>query len=50
MLGWPVGVQYLAMPAGSALALVFVLHETALVAAGRLPGSEGEPAVPLPAE
>jgi TRAP-type transport system small permease protein len=34
VLHWPVGVQYLAMPVGSALALVFVVYETVLVARG----------------
>ncbi|WP_439495301.1 TRAP transporter small permease [Bosea sp. (in: a-proteobacteria)] len=34
VLHWPIGVQYLAMPVGSALALVFVLYETALLARG----------------
>ncbi len=50
MLGWPVGVQYLSMPAGSALALVFVIHETALVAAGRLVRPDGDLLPPAPAE
>jgi len=34
VLHWPMGIQYLAMPVGSALALVFVLYETALLARG----------------
>jgi len=34
VLYWPVGLQYLAMPVGSALALLFVIYETILVAAG----------------
>jgi TRAP-type transport system small permease protein len=34
VLNWPVGIQYLAMPVGSALALVFVIYEAILVAAG----------------
>jgi len=34
VLYWPVGLQYLAMPVGSALALIFVVHETMLVARG----------------
>jgi TRAP-type transport system small permease protein len=34
VLGWPVGVQYLAMPVGSGLALVFVLYETVLALKG----------------
>jgi len=34
VLHWPMGVQYLAMPAGSALALLFVLYETLLVVKG----------------
>jgi TRAP-type C4-dicarboxylate transport system permease small subunit len=35
VLHWPMGAQYLAMPVGSALALVFLLHETMLVASGK---------------
>lgn len=35
VLHWPIGVQYLAMPAGSAFALVFVIYETVLLAMGR---------------
>lgn len=50
MLGWPVGVQYMAMPAGSALALVFVLYETALVIAGEQPRPDDEITLQLPAE
>lgn len=34
VLHWPVGVQYLAMPVGSALALIFVLYETVLLIRG----------------
>jgi TRAP-type transport system small permease protein len=34
VLHWPIGIQYLAMPAGSALTLLFVLYETVLVATG----------------
>ncbi len=30
----PMGLQYLAMPAGSALALIFVIYETVLIARG----------------
>jgi TRAP-type C4-dicarboxylate transport system permease small subunit len=38
VLHWPMGVQYLAMPVGSALALVFVLYEIALLMRGeRIP-------------
>lgn len=37
VLGWPVGVQYLAMPVGSGLALVYVAHETALLRLGAAP-------------
>jgi TRAP-type transport system small permease protein len=33
VLNWPVGIQYLAMPVGSALTLVFVIYEAILVAA-----------------
>lgn len=49
VLNWPVGVQYLAMPVGSALALVFVLHETYLIAAGGLPRPVDDLAPRLPA-
>ncbi len=35
VLHWPIGVQYLAMPVGSGLALIFVLHEIWLLALGR---------------
>jgi TRAP-type C4-dicarboxylate transport system permease small subunit len=34
VLYWPVGLQYLAMPVGSGLTLVFVAYETWLVARG----------------
>lgn len=34
VLYWPVGLQYLAMPIGSALALVFVAYETWVIARG----------------
>jgi TRAP-type C4-dicarboxylate transport system permease small subunit len=34
VLHWPIGLQYLAMPVGSALALAFVLYETALLMRG----------------
>lgn len=34
VLHWPMGVQYLAMPIGSALALVFVIYEAVLIARG----------------
>lgn len=34
VLYWPVGLQYLAMPVGSALTLVFVAHETWVIARG----------------
>jgi TRAP-type transport system small permease protein len=34
VLHWPIGVQYLAMPVGSALALLFVLRELVLLARG----------------
>lgn len=34
VLHWPIGVQYLAMPVGSALTLLFVAYETWLVAIG----------------
>ena len=43
VLYWPVGVQYLAMPVGSGLALVFVVYELWVVARGGAPfGSEAE--------
>jgi len=35
VLHWPIGVQYLAMPVGSAAALVFVIYETVLIATGK---------------
>lgn len=35
VLHWPMGVQYLAMPVGSAFALVFVIYETVLLATGK---------------
>lgn len=35
VLHWPMGAQYLAMPVGSALALLFVLYEITLLARGR---------------
>jgi TRAP-type C4-dicarboxylate transport system permease small subunit len=34
VLHWPIGVQYLAMPVGSALALVYVVYETTLLMRG----------------
>lgn len=34
VLHWPIGVQYLAMPVGSGLALLFVLRELVLLARG----------------
>ncbi|MBN8533172.1 MAG: TRAP transporter small permease subunit [Rhizobiales bacterium] len=34
VLYWPVGLQYLAMPVGSALTLVFVAYETWVIARG----------------
>ena len=34
VLHWPMGVQYLAMPVGSGLALVYVLYEVSLLARG----------------
>lgn len=40
VLNWPMGVQYLAMPVGSALTFVFVIYETVLVAAGAAPAQE----------
>jgi TRAP-type transport system small permease protein len=40
VLNWPMGVQYLAMPVGSALTFVFVVYETILVAAGIAPAQE----------
>jgi TRAP-type C4-dicarboxylate transport system permease small subunit len=35
VLHWPMGVQYLALPIGSALALLYVIYETVLLAFGR---------------
>jgi TRAP-type C4-dicarboxylate transport system permease small subunit len=35
VLHWPMGVQYLALPIGSALALLYVIYETVLLAIGR---------------
>lgn len=37
VLYWPVGLQYLAMPVGSALAFVFIAHETVVIARGGEP-------------
>lgn len=34
VLHWPMGVQYLAMPVGSGLALIYVLYEISLLARG----------------
>lgn len=34
VLYWPVGLQYLAMPVGSGLSLLFVIYESVLVAKG----------------
>lgn len=34
VLHWPMGAQYLAMPVGSGLALVYVLYEASLLARG----------------
>jgi TRAP-type C4-dicarboxylate transport system permease small subunit len=34
VLHWPMGAQYLAMPVGSALALVYVAYEISLLARG----------------
>lgn len=34
VLYWPVGLQYLAMPVGSALTLIFVAYETWVIARG----------------
>lgn len=35
VLHWPMGVQYLALPIGSAFALLYVIYETVLLARGR---------------
>jgi len=35
VLHWPMGAQYLALPIGSGLALVYVIYETVLLALGR---------------
>lgn len=37
VLYWPVGLQYLAMPVGSACTFVFVAYETWLIALGKEP-------------
>lgn len=34
VLHWPLGVQYLALPVGSSLALLYVIYETILLALG----------------
>jgi len=34
VLYWPVGLQYLAMPVGALLTMIFVLYETVLLASG----------------
>ncbi|HEY5793853.1 MAG TPA: TRAP transporter small permease [Bosea sp. (in: a-proteobacteria)] len=34
VLHWPMGVQYLAMPVGSGLALIYVIYEATLLAQG----------------
>jgi TRAP-type transport system small permease protein len=40
VLHWPVGIQYLSMPVGSALTLMFVLYETVRIARGELVAEE----------
>jgi TRAP-type transport system small permease protein len=35
VLHWPMGFQYLALPIGSAIALVYVIYETVLLALGK---------------
>jgi len=35
VLHWPMGAQYLALPIGSAFALIYVIYETVLLALGR---------------
>lgn len=42
VLYWPVGLGYLAMPVGSALAAVFVAHETVRIASGSSAPDIGE--------
>lgn len=42
VLYWPVGLQYLAMPVGSGLTLVFILYETWLFARGEQDGLEAQ--------
>jgi TRAP-type C4-dicarboxylate transport system permease small subunit len=46
VLYWPVGLQYLAMPVGSGLTLVFVAYETWLVARGEYASGQGQDVTP----
>jgi TRAP-type transport system small permease protein len=46
VLYWPVGLQYLAMPVGSALTLVFVAYETWIVARGEHVYGQGQDITP----
>jgi TRAP-type transport system small permease protein len=46
VLYWPVGLQYLAMPVGSALSLVFIAYETWLVARGQYASGSGQDVTP----
>jgi TRAP-type C4-dicarboxylate transport system permease small subunit len=46
VLYWPVGLQYLAMPVGSGLTLVFVAYETWLIARGQRDAVPGQDLTP----
>jgi TRAP-type C4-dicarboxylate transport system permease small subunit len=46
VLYWPVGLQYLAMPVGSGLSLVFIAYETWLVARGEYASGSGQDVTP----
>lgn len=46
VLYWPVGLQYLAMPVGSGLALIFVAYETWVIARGGEAFGRGEDLTP----
>ena len=46
VLYWPVGLQYLAMPVGSGLSLVFIAYETWLVARGQHASGAGQDVTP----
>lgn len=46
VLYWPVGLQYLAMPVGAALTLIFVAYETWVIARGGQAFGTGEDITP----